>query len=141
MEFSQPGQWQSWDALRFYDGVSCVWERCYGEGKIVIFRGILGPSLVHFPIVRYILRRLIKPQDLYFCGTDDSVFTLSVGSEKGRLTAVFAPVLKERSGKDIFLKAEDKEYIDLWTGEELKASSDSELRLTIPDGIALLWRK
>ena len=60
-ELAPAGGWHAWEELRFaHDGETCVWERPFGSGRIVVVRGMLGPSLVHnrnIAASRYILRR------------------------------------------------------------------------------------
>lgn len=138
--------WQAWEELRYvHDGEGCVWERPYGSGRIVVVRGMLGPSQVHarsIATARYILgragtaaRHAVRP-----AGSHWATFALPIAVELGSLTAVFAPDLLDRAGQPIRLHAPPGGYVDLWSGETVISSSVGELVLHAADGIALLWQ-
>ena len=117
----------------------------YGSGRIVVVRGMLGPSQVHarsIATARYILgragtaaRHAVRPT-----GSHWAAFALPVEVERGSLTAVFAPDLLDRAGQPIRLHAPPGGYVDLWSGEAVISSSVGELVLHAADGIALLWQ-
>jgi hypothetical protein len=108
---------------------------------------MLGPSLVHVtdcqPAVDYILKRACPPlaRSIQPVGSHPSTVVIPVGVERGELVAVLSPGSAARDGKPVRLAMAPGEYLDLWTGESLTAAADSELSLTAPDGIALLWRE
>ena len=138
--------WYAWEELRFaHDGEACVWERPYGSGRIVIVRGMLGPSQVHArstAVARYILgragaaaRHAVRP-----AGSHWATFAVPIEVARGSLTAVFAPDVLDRAGHPIRLHAAPGSYIDLWSGTAVASSSTGELVLAADDGIALLWQ-
>ena len=146
-ELDPASGWYAWEELRFTDdGEACVWERPYGSGRIVLVRGMLGPSLVHTRSVaaaRYILgragaaaRHSVRPT-----GSHWATFAVPIEVERGALTAVFAPDLLDRRGQPIHLYAAPGSYTDLWSGTTFDSSSAGELVLPADNGIALLWQK
>ena len=145
-ELDGDARWEAWQEPRFgYDGEPCVWERRLGRGRIVVVRGMLGPSLVHgdryMPATRYILERAGAPfaHPLRPVGGHPSTFALPVEVERGSLTAVFAPDPVDRGGQPVRLRAPRGAYLDLWTGKALEVAADGEASLDAIDGVSLLW--
>ena len=145
-ELDGDARWEAWQEPRFgYDGEPCVWERRLGRGRIVVVRGMLGPSLVHgdryMPATRYILERAGAPfaHPLRPAGGHPSTFALPVEVERGSLTAVFAPDPVDRGGQPVRLRAPRGAYLDLWTGKALEVAADGEASLDAIDGVSLLW--
>jgi hypothetical protein len=145
-ELDGDARWEAWPEPRFeYDGEPCVWERRLGRGRIVVVRGMLGPSLVHgdryMPATRYILERAGAPfaHPLRPAGGHPSTFALPVEVERGSLTAVFAPNPVDRGGQPVRLRAPRGVYLDLWTGNALEVAADGEASLDAIDGVSLLW--
>jgi hypothetical protein len=145
-EMDPAAGWHAWEGLRFaLDGEPCVWERSYGHGRIVVVRGMLGPSLVHTRAVaaaRYVLaqagrsaRHPVRP-----AGGHWASFAVPVDVEHGSLTAIFAPDLLVRGGQPVRVHMPAGAGLDLWSGEKWRCEADGELVLPAPDGIALLWR-
>lgn len=146
-ELAPAGGWHAWEELRFaHDGETCVWERPFGSGRIVVVRGMLGPSLVHnrnIAASRYILRRAgtaarhsVRPT-----GSHWATFAVPIEVERGALTAVFAPDLLDRQGQPIHVYAAPGSYTDLWSGTTFDSGPAGELVLPAGDGIALLWQE
>jgi hypothetical protein len=138
--------WHAWPDLRYaYDGAPSVWERPFGRGRVVVARGILGPSLLHSPECRPAMVHLLKQAGAFSrnivsaVSSSPATFAVPVGVERGTLTAVFAPDLLDRAGQSLRLYAPANAYLDLWTGQRLEVAADRELSLPAPDGIALLW--
>jgi hypothetical protein len=147
VEFDPAAGWSAWPELRYArDGEPCVWERPLGKGRVVIARGIVGPSLVHVPesfaATRWIMRRLAGAAPAVFpvAGHPGSV-AIPIQVENGSLTAVFAPEGLARGGRPLRISAPRGSYVDLWSGETIEAAADSEISLEALDGVVLLWRK
>jgi len=139
--------WKPWSELRFeLDGQPCVWERTYGQGKIVFVNGLLGPSLIHEPksdrIAKYIIRRAAQAymHEVRLILSPYTSYVVPIDTEHGHLTAVFSGSLAERNGQLIYLQAAAGRYLDLWTGEEVVVRESEEIALTAEDGVALLWK-
>lgn len=134
-------EWSAWETLRFADGEACVLQRAYGHGRIVLFRGLLGPSLVHqstvAPAVDYLLRELGTRGAIRALPDEPNAFVLPVDCDNGTLTAVFAPPLANRSGRALRLIAPTGHYFDFWSRAQL--TSNGELTLAAAEGVALLW--
>lgn len=138
--------WWAWPALRFSDdGEPCVWERSYGAGRVIVARGLLGPSLVHDPmsttVVDYILERALPVMGTVrpVAGHQATV-VVPVQVEHGALFALLGPDILERSGRAICLQLPPGTYRDLWNDMDLVRSAAGEFCLVAPDGIGLLWR-
>lgn len=147
VEFDPAAGWHAWPELRYaLDGEPCVWERKLGNGRVVIARGLLGPSLVHVPssfsAARLILRRLsgIVPAVFPVSGHPNA-FAVPIQVEKGSLTAIFAPERFARGGRPLRVWAPRGTCVDLWSGETVETGADSETVLEAPEGVALLWRE
>jgi hypothetical protein len=145
-ELDPAAAWHAWEGLRFaLDGESCVWERAYGHGRIVVVRGMLGPSLVHTRAAapaRYVLAqagRNARPA-VHPAGGHWATFAVPIDVEHGRLTAVLAPDLLVRGGPPMRVHMPAGTGLDLWSGETWRCDADGEVALPAPDGIALLWR-
>lgn len=138
--------WAAWPAPRYADGEPCVWERPYGRGRILVARGMIGPSLVHapgcLPAVSYVIEHACppRPNGIYPVGTHQATTVVPVGVERGELVAVFAPDAVDRGGRPIRLRAPRGSYQDLWTDEAHQVATDGEMILPALEGIALLWR-
>ncbi|HEV2126678.1 MAG TPA: beta-galactosidase trimerization domain-containing protein, partial [Chloroflexota bacterium] len=143
--FEEGAGWEAWVEPRFAaDGQPCVWERSYGLGRIVVVRGMLGPSLVHapecLPAVTRVLERACPSGSTKPVGSHPATTVVPVRVERGELTAVFAPDPVNRGGKPVRLHMPHGEYVDLWTGDPIEVTADGEVSLSATDGIALLWR-
>ena len=115
--------WQAWPELRFArDGAPCVWERPYGAGRVALFRGMLGPSLIHepscAPAARYVLQRLggglsgaVRPTAAL-----PSTVVVPLRAEGGPCFAVFAPDALDRGGLPVYLTASPGRYIESLVG-------------------------
>jgi Beta-galactosidase/Beta-galactosidase trimerisation domain len=146
VELDEDEKWEAWSQPRFeHDGEPCVWERPLGQGRIIVARGVLGPSLVHedhyMPAVDYILNcasssatHPIRP-----VGGHPSTFVVPISVERGRLTAVLAPEPVDRGGRPVRLRAPSGTYLDLWTGDDVDVAADREMTLSAVDGVSLLW--
>lgn len=139
--------WSAWPEPRYEeDGEPCVWERPFGHGRLVVARGMLGPSLVHrpdcLPGVSHILGRVSPPSDrrIRSVGSHPSTFVVPVSVEQGSLSAVFAPGVGRRGCRPVRLAAPRGRYLDLWSGEAVDVGPDGELLMAASEGIALLWR-
>lgn len=146
-EFDPDSGWHAWPEPRFSaDGQPGVWERPYGRGRIVVARGLLGPSLVHapesMPATMHVLRRCLPAPTGWIrpVGSHPSTVVIPVGVEKGELAAVFAPDPIDRDGKPVRLQLPSGTYLDLWTGDSIQVAVDGEVALPATDGIALMWR-
>jgi hypothetical protein len=145
-ELDGDARWEAWPELRFeHDGEPCVWERRFGQGRIVVVRGMVGPSLVHgdryMPAARYVLDRVGSPfaHPIRPAGGHPSTIAFPVEVDRGLLTAVFAPDPIERGGRPVRLRASGGTYLDLWSGDDLDVATDGELSLDAADGVSLLW--
>ncbi|MBA3529705.1 MAG: beta-galactosidase, partial [Propionibacteriaceae bacterium] len=146
-ELEADAGWEAWTEPRFsLDGQPCVWERPYGRGRIVVARGMLGPSLVHapecLPTVTHVLERVCPPipGSIHPVGGHPATDVVPIDVERGELAAVFAPDSIDRDGKPIRLHMARGEYLDFWTSDVIQVAADGEVTLSATDGIALLWR-
>lgn len=146
-ELDPAAGWEAWSEPRYEeDGEPCVWERSFGEGRLIVTRGMLGPSLVHspncLPAVAYILARVVAPtgRRVRPVGSHPSTFVVPVNAEQGSLSAVFAPSIARRDSRPLRLAAPQGRYLDLWTGDAVDVGTDGELVIAADDGIALLWQ-
>jgi hypothetical protein len=146
-QLDKDGRWEAWSQPRFeHNEEPCVWERPLGQGRIIVARGMLGPSLVHedhyMPAIDYILNRasssLVSP--IRPVGGHPSTFVVPISVERGMLTAVFAPEPADRGGRPVRLRTPSGTYLDLWTGDNVDVAADGEMCLSAVDGVALLWR-
>ncbi|MDQ3655368.1 MAG: beta-galactosidase [Chloroflexota bacterium] len=146
-ELDDEAGWEAWDEPRFArDGEPCVWERTFGRGRIVVARGMLGPSLVHDPASQPAVMRVLEQACLPLLsairpmGSQPGTIAVPVAVEHGELVAVFAPDPIDRNGAPIRLRMPPGDYLDLWTGDPLPATVAGEVVLAASDGIALMWR-
>lgn len=140
--------WSAWPELRFaYDGEPCVVERPWGQGRIIVARPLLGPSLVHSPAsvaaVRYVLGRAAAAALLPVRPTpgQPGTFAVPVKTARGLLSAVFAPDALDRQGQALRILASPGEYVELWTGQRVRPNAWGEIVLPADEGIALLWQE
>lgn len=141
--------WTAWSDVRFaVDGEPAVWERRWGKGKILVARGMLGPSLIDFPdessAIRTILARAAAGRcpDLRPVAGQRGLTTVPISCAQGTLVAVLAPETTEGGVRPIRLQgAPGLVWQDFWTGETYLADATGELALPAPDGVALLWNE
>lgn len=138
--------WTAWEELTFaIDGESCLWERPFGKGKIIVFRGMLGPTAVHspdtHPAIRHVIRRAgsqipvaVRPHPQHACS-----YAIRVHTEQGEMHAVIAPSRQERQGRNLRVMAEPGQYHDFWTDSTFIVDHTGEWKTPSEDGIALLW--
>ncbi len=145
-ELDPAAGWQAWEELRYADDSEpCVWERAYGQGRIIVVRGMLGPSEVHMrssAAARYILARAganIR-HATYAVGSHWATAVVPVQVEQGALTVILAPDQLERNGRPLRLHTMAGQYRDLWSGTEIVCGADGEVVLAAEDGIVLLWQ-
>jgi hypothetical protein len=138
--------WQAWEDLRFaVDGEPAVWERAWGRGRIVVARGLLGPSLIDHPdslATRVLLARAAagRAPALRPAGGRRGVSAVPIRCEHGTLVAVLAPEVSEGGARPLRLRgARGAVWRDFWSGENVVADTTGEIALSAPEGVALLW--
>jgi hypothetical protein len=146
--FEKSDVWSAWDQPRFKnDGSPVVWERRFGKGRILFFRGYLGASLTYDPTILPAVFGILRRAGEQLCGeirpvsSGHSVIALPVRVKHGALTVVLADNQLERNGRPIHLKASHGLYHEFWSGQDLTTGPYGELSLAAENGIALLWRK
>ncbi|MBC8080662.1 MAG: beta-galactosidase [Gorillibacterium sp.] len=147
LELDPQAGWTSWDELTFQtDGAPGVYERMYGKGRIIVYRGLLGPTLVHswdsLPLIKYIIKRAsshisvaVRPQM-----QQDCCFSIPIHTEQGELYAIIAPTIQDRQGQLLRVKADPGSYHDFWTDTTIEVNHLGEWVSPAMDGIALLWK-
>jgi hypothetical protein len=142
-----PGVWRPWPELRHArDGAPCVWEREFGQGRVVLVGGPLGPALVHdqraFALGRHLLARVAAPLSGPVRALSLDAVTLEVRGDHGRTAAgIIAPALDERQGRPLRVRLPRTDHVDLWTRETVHPGPDGEATMLAIDGIALLVKR
>jgi hypothetical protein len=139
--------WRAWQEARFIDGEPCIFERSYGKGRVVIFRGTLGASRLASPAnstaIQWLLRKLSPAGIALVAPVAGSPFTVAipVSTQKGQLIVVLAPDRLDRQGQLLRLRSRTHcGWLDLWTGEPINSADVSgEFTLLAEEGVALLW--
>lgn len=142
-ELAAGAGWRAWTELSFAaDGASCVWERPFGRGRVILVGGQLGPALVHDrdsrPLVRHLLARAADGLQVEARALTPAVITLSVRGTRGAAVGVLAPTLRERGGRPVRLLLPPGEHRELWTGQPVEAGPDGQTELPAADGVALI---
>ncbi|MGI8695546.1 MAG: hypothetical protein ACR2JQ_02670, partial [Mycobacteriales bacterium] len=141
-EFSDPA-WSAIDHLRMpdHEAAPCVWTRSFGEGKIYLVAGPLGPAMVHDPQSRYLARQILSdasPLDVRLRPLSEKTTALAVRGENLDAVGVFAPPVHARRGQPLRIGVPSGEYFDVWSGTVVQPDGGGECVLRAPDGIALL---
>lgn len=138
--------WSAWSDLRFaVDGEAAVWERAWGRGRIVVARGLVGPSLIDNPdnlATRVLIARAAAGRlpALRPVSGQRGLTSIPIACEHGTLVAVLAPELTEGGVRPVRLHGQSgREWGDFWSGETYVADATGEIALSAPDGVALLW--
>jgi len=140
--------WTAWCNVRFaIDGEPAVWERDWGSWRIVIIRGVVGPSLIEWPeedeAIRTILDGVtvgLKPTLWPIPGQRGTTLH-PVATDRGQLFVVLAPEIPQGGRRPIRLKGPPHAvWRDFWSDESTPADAAGEISLMAHDGVALLWR-
>lgn len=137
--------WRAWEDLRFaVDGEAAVWERAWGLGRIIVARGLVGPSLIDHPDTLatrvLIARAAARVPALRPVSGQRGVTSIPITCERGTLVAVLAPEITEGGVRPVRLQgASGAVWQDFWSGETVVADAAGEISLTTPEGVALLW--
>ena len=141
-EFRDPA-WASLDEFRLsaHGSRAAVWTRTYGQGRIFLVAGALGPAVLHDPDAHSFARQLLSRA----IGELPPVRPLSpltialpVRGERQDAVGIFAPPVGDRQGQPLRLAVPPGRYTDLWQGKTVEADSTGDLVLTAPEGIAVL---
>jgi hypothetical protein len=146
-DLAEDAGWQAWpDMLFAIDHQPAVWERPYGQGRILVARGMLGPSLIDFPAADGATRRILtratiaRTPALRPLGVQRGLITIPIACERGTLVAALALEATEGGLRPIrLIGSPHRGWRDFWTGEDVTADAAGELRLAAPDGVAVLW--
>jgi beta-galactosidase len=141
--------WNAWpDVLFAVDGEPAVWERTWGKGRIIIARGLLGPSLIDSAVddaaTRTILARATAGRTplLSPVAGQRGLTTIPIACEHGTLVVALAIEPTDGGIRPMRLQgAPGREWHDFWTGETLTADATGELAIATPDGVAVMWCK
>jgi hypothetical protein len=137
--------WQAWTDLRFaVDGEPAVWERPWGKGRIIVARGMVGPSLIDSAdnlATRTLLARATvgRTPELRPVAGQRGLTTIPITCERGTLVAALTPETTEGGIRPLRLAGTPgRVWHDFWTGETFTADATGEIELPAPDGVALL---
>lgn len=141
-----PEPWSAFGSLRFADDASpVVLQRSLGKGRLLLFRGLLGPSLLHdpdlAPTLRNLFRVLAPPSPLPRPASPrDGVIAIPcrLGQSPATLVLVDPEVPEYDSG--LPLSAPDGSFHDAWADSAIPRDRFGDLRLRPSDGIALLYQ-
>jgi hypothetical protein len=140
--------WSLWPEARFLDGEPAILERAFGNGRVVLFRGMLGASRAADPLaptgIESLLRRLMPPNAAPLAAVAGSPFaiTIPIATPTGQTVLALAPDRPARAGQHLRLRPTrpvSSPWLDLWTGHTLTPDLTGELTLPAEDGVAILW--
>jgi len=142
-EFSQ--EWSAVPGLAFaLDSQPVLWQRAWGEGRLVYSTVAVATSLVESASTRdtaaaVLARVLLSDEHIPAVRPLSPATTvLTVTGPHGHAHGVFAPEATRRSGESFAISLAPGHYRDLWSGDLRVVGPDRLLRLTSDDGIALL---
>lgn len=141
-EFTDPA-WTAVEAFRLseHGHGPCVWKRAYGEGRVVLVAGPVGPAILHdtesSALGRQLLFESLKvhppARPLSPC-----TMALPVHGDRQGAVGVFSPPATDRRGQPLRLALPPGNYRDIWIGADVNVGITGEVSLGAPDGIALL---
>jgi hypothetical protein len=142
LEFTDAA-WLPWSDARVGDQAApLLWERSLGLGKVLIFAGALGPSLVVDPrlesLVHYIAAQATPHLVEEARPLNANAFVLRVAGTKGAALGLFGPDRSDRLGRPLSMKLAPGRYQDIWNGGALDVTSLGESVIDTPDGLAVL---
>jgi len=142
LEFTDAA-WIPWSDARVGDQAApLIWERALGLGKVLVFAGALGPSLVVDPrlesLVRYIVAQATPHLVEQARPLSADAFVLRVAGTTGAALGVFGPDRSDRLGRPLSMKLAPGRYQDIWNGGVLDVTSLGESVIDTPDGLAVL---
>ena len=138
-------EWQpNTDLTYAQDGTPLLWERRWGQGRIVFASASLATSLLEkeasrtavIAILRYASRNIltgVRP-------LSPNTTVITVEGLAGQAWGIFAPEITRRSGTPFVVSLTPGQYRDLWSGEVHSVSPNRVLALRDQDGISLLVR-
>jgi len=135
--------WEALDQFRLpqHGSVPCVWSRRFGQGRVVLASGALGPSILHGhssrPLARALLTEALAGPPA-FRPLTPSTIALSIVGERRSAVGVFAAPAPDRAGQPLRLALPAGSYRDLWAGADLQVGTTCEVSLQASDGIAVL---
>lgn len=135
--------WAALDRFRLpeHGSAPCVWSRRFGQGRVVLVSGALGPSLIHSDHSRWLIRALLTealPSQLSVTPLSPLTLALPIRGQRLDAVGVFAPAAPDRAGQPLRVALPPGSYRNLWTGDDLHVGDTSEASLDAVDGIAVL---
>ena len=113
-----------------------------GLGKVLVFAGALGPSLVSDPQLESLVRHIVAQATPHLVDQarplNADAFALRVVGTKGVALGVFGPDRADRLGQPLPMKLAPGRYRDIWNGGVLDVTSLGESMIDTPDGLAVL---
>lgn len=137
-------EWKKWTTLRYTDRGPVVFERSYGDGRIVYARSPLAPAILHEDTVlgiRHILNRVApdingpRPVD-----NGRRSFSVPVDTEHGDLTVFLRTDITDSTSRMRINADTAAMYHDHWADVERTPGDGGELVFEAEDGVALLHR-
>lgn len=141
LEFSDDSWSANKNLIFASDSQPVLWERRWGEGRILISAVPLAHSLVGRStgraLVSYILELAAAQLPVSYrpLSAETSLFTVS--GEHGHAVGIFAPHISRRAA-NIAVSIAPGNYTDLWADVSIEVGVDGIYRSDTPDGIALL---
>ena len=135
--------WAALDRFRLPEHGSspCVWSRRFGQGRVVLVAGALGPSLVPAGSSRGLARALlteVMPGLPSVRPLTPLTIALPIRGQRLDAVGVFAPPAPDRAGQPLRLGLPPGRYRNIWTGDDVHVCDTGETSLHAVDGIAVL---
>lgn len=141
--------WQPCGLLRYAcDNTPVVLQRQMGDGKLLFFRSVLGPSLLHSSALRISMRRLFTEIAAFLPNlprpANPTSGTIAIPCRLGAkqtLLILCSPTKTSRQDiGQVVLTGDAGDWSDAMTGEPLKPDRYGEIRPLLSDGIALIHK-
>jgi hypothetical protein len=135
--------WQPAGEPRFaVDGSPVLWERPWGRGRLVfvaasLAKTVLDPSAGD-GVVAAVLSHAAADILPRCRATTAHTALVTMSGDRGQFWAAFAPESPERGGVDLAFQLPPGRYVDHWSRTSHDIGSDQTLRLSAPEGIAVI---
>lgn len=128
-----------------HDGKAVLWQRKWGQGRLIYCTAALSPSVLRFSVDRgataQILDAAASEIAIEARVTNGGATILPVTGDRGAAVGIFAPATDLRDGRRLGLDLRPGRYRDLWSQADHEVDSTGHLELFSSDGIALLVRR
>ena len=124
------------------DGTPVAWERPWGSGRLLFVTASIANTLLDpnagTAAVNAVLRHATSHIPRPCRPLSPNTIVITANAANADISGIFAPEISDRGGRPIRVQLRPGPYLDVWTDAEHSVGPAGILKLSVPDGIALM---